>query len=476
MSGGSHEAWSEPVDTSKKTKKQTNNRGPESESRRGLPSGMSPAQFLLFYLKRYKEKAGIKDKVSSAKMNPSKVLSSLKTTEEKLAKLEEERNRFQTQDMRLFNEWKKEACARELSKQNKAIEEHKLLLEELRKLEEEYRKLVSSTKNASGNSQRKKKRSPEEYFEDFLRKQFGESDDTGEDSDFDESIGDDEDYSRHKEHFEGNRGEFNFPLFYETTGWTEDFLREVSRLSNRDRKSFISHFYNELVEKEQGLNFYDFYSLTNRHAERLFDLDEERALNVAFQSGDTASQIKIHYRKLMRELHPDLRADAPPTDFEKELFNKVQGAYDNQDLAGLKRSEIDLALFRGKLDADADPRLLKKLQQEKAEKLREVKKDIVKMKKNVEWNFESRSHDEKQGLATEISEEIIGHTREILSHRHLIMRDIKMLSMQIKLMAEKTKNKSNSTAQKHSTQTPKNEVPPSSESIKFHEEMDSFFG
>lgn len=425
MSGGSAGGWTEQVGATPNAKKSKNG---------DLPLGMSPAQFLLFYIRKYKEQVGIKDKAEAKSINPGKVLQSLKNTEKKIKQLDEERNRFQTQDVRLYAEWKKGACAKELETLNLAVEGRKAAIEELRKLEQEYKEMVEASEQAAHRvSGKAKKQDREDELEDLINQMFSEGeDDEGDDDSFDNDGGfgfsdfDDDPTGKYKDHFEGKFNEINFLLFYETTGWTEDFLREVSKLPKTHRKKFVSVFHAELVSS-QGGDLYSFYILVNRHADRLLELDEALELNLALQSGDTTAQIRIYHRKLVRELHPDLRGENPPKEFEKDLFTKVQEAYERADLAGLKRAEIDLALFRGKVSDDADPRLLKKLQQEKAEALKKLRKDLTKMKKNVEWNFEARSHAEKQSIKTEIKNQIKMETFEATLHKQWIKEEIKRL-------------------------------------------------
>jgi hypothetical protein len=486
MSGGSSEEWSDPIFKSKKTEKnpfyefiRLKNAPPKADTKTGLPPGMTPAKFLLFFLEQFKKEAGIKDKsTTAAKLNPTKILQSLKGTEEKLKSLEEERNRFQTQDMRLFDEWKKEACAKELAKLNTVIDEHKALIEEVRALDVEYRAILDKKPEKTSKAKQRAK-SAEDDFEEFLKKAFSDLDDEEDAEDSDDEDTDFHSENKRKNDFDD--GEFlgpnqiNFQLFYKTTGWTEDFLREVSKLSKKSRRQFIEHFFYQLVAHNSMSNFYEFFALTNSHAESLLELDEEKELNSALQSGDTSSQVKIHYRKLMRELHPDLRgADTAPSDFEKELFITVQSAYESGNLAGLKRAEVDLALFRGKVDASTDPKLLKKLQQEKAEKLKSVQSDLRKMKKNVEWDFQSKSEEEKAWIKTEIVEDITHQTKQIASEKQWIRRDIQMLKDRIRMLTGKQAKTARRAKPKEGAHV--QEKPPASpESQKFHDELNSIY-
>jgi hypothetical protein len=487
MSGGSSEEWSDPIFKSKKTEKnpfdeflRLKNAPPKADTKTGLPPGMTPAKFLLFFLDQFKKEAGIKDKpATAAKLNPTKILQSLKGTEEKLKSLEEERNRFQTQDMRLFDEWKKAACAKELARLNAVIDEHKVLIDEVKKLDAEYRAILNKKPQSPKTSKHTATEvddGDEDDFEDFVRRVFfneSEGEDDAEETEFHSEKESREDYD--DEGFSGPN-QINFQLFYKTTGWTEAFLREVSKLSKKARRQFIEHFFYQLVAHNSMSNFYEFFALTNSHAERLLELDEEKELDSALQTGDTSSQIKIHYRKLMRELHPDLRgAESPPSDLEKELFTTVQSAYERGDLAGLKRAEIDLALFRGKIDASTDPKLLKKLQQEKAEKLKVVQSDLRKMKKNVEWDFQSKSEEEKSWIKTEIAEDITYQTKQITSEKQWIRRDIQMLKDRIRMLTGKP-TKTVRRAKPKESVTLQEKPPASPESQKFHDELNSIYG
>ena len=397
----------------------------------------NPKKFLSDFLNSFKMLAGIEDldPEKIQKIDPQKILKSLKTTEQKLSKLEEARNRFHTDDIRSFEEWKKQSCADELAKLSLAIAARESAFNELKALQKKFEELHQPKKNiAEANNLEEDDTDDDFNFTDF--------DDSIDDGNYFEGDEEENDEDNHGE-FKGSIGEINFVMFYKITGWDEDFLRQITKLASKDRKEFVAFFYNELIAgNDPRANFYEFFALVDSHANRLLELDEDKEMLSAVKSGDINAQIKHYYRKLMMKLHPDLRGDNPPTETEKNIFLKVQIAYKASDLAGLQRAEIDFALFRGKLDSSADPRLLKKLQDEKSSDLKTLQKDMRQIKKNIEWDFSSKSTEERRYIKSHVTNEIFHQFREAMAHRSWIQHEIQQLNKRLNKVSSKEHRKS----------------------------------
>ena len=126
--------------------------------------------------------------------------------------------------------------------------------------------------------------------------------------------------------------------------------------------------------------FWEKYKEFSRRAEESQDYEKKR--NSTDAEGSIEQKCRSLYRKLMKQLHPDIHLDLGER--EKELFNRANTAYEERDLRVLQ--EID-AMLGG--DDEFISELLDELQKEKErilEMIRNVRAEIRSMKEQYPYN------------------------------------------------------------------------------------------
>ena len=101
---------------------------------------------------------------------------------------------------------------------------------------------------------------------------------------------------------------------------------------NRDEKPDV-----ELIEKSIAKKFEEYFKRINEEARK-----QKEAENLTLMDENDAKKLTDLHRALVKKLHPDLNPQQ--TEEEKELFLKVQSAYDLKDLTALERIMINLEL------------------------------------------------------------------------------------------------------------------------------------
>ena len=135
------------------------------------------------------------------------------------------------------------------------------------------------------------------------------------------------------------------------------------------------------------------------------------------------------YRKLVHRLHPDLHPDQ--TEWERELFLKVQQAYEDRDLERLRALEKELDA--GMSSASVDNETIEEWE-ERVAKLKElievVKKEIEQLENSFPFTYRQKLYD-MEWIATQ-REEIKVRIEKLKKERDWLQQLVDLLSKEDK--------------------------------------------
>ena len=139
--------------------------------------------------------------------------------------------------------------------------------------------------------------------------------------------------------------------------------------------------------------------------------------------------LKRLYRKLVHRLHPDLHPDQ--TEWERELFLKVQQAYEDRDLERLRALEKELDA--GMSSASVDNETIEEWE-ERVAKLKElievVKKEIEQLENSFPFTYRQKLYD-MEWIATQ-REEIKVRIEKLEKERDWLQQLVDLLSKEDK--------------------------------------------
>lgn len=144
-----------------------------------------------------------------------------------------------------------------------------------------------------------------------------------------------------------------------------------------------------LIEHKLQQQFEEYQQKIKQEAERL--AAAKKYLNSGFLNEYEAQQLKSVYRLLVRKLHPDLNPEQ--TNYERELFLRVQAAYDLCDLNTL--NEILLLLNNDKGEAEhTEVPDLSAVVNHLTNMLKTIQQKIAKLNDSFPFIYREKLHDE----------------------------------------------------------------------------------
>jgi hypothetical protein len=121
-------------------------------------------------------------------------------------------------------------------------------------------------------------------------------------------------------------------------------------------------------------------------------------------SSENKKSIKSLYRQLAKRLHPDKNANGG--NFEAELWNDTQSAYEHGDQRQLIHIDLRLRIGTGEPIEKEDTPNLRTLVDHLSADSENLRDDIYGYKRHPAWNFLQKSEKERQQIAHEMSHDI----------------------------------------------------------------------
>ncbi len=195
----------------------------------------------------------------------------------------------------------------------------------------------------------------------------------------------------------------------------EEFYQSAFEAFAGPKKKWRSrHFtYEQAYEEFKEEVFQQSHSRKEQEEEPSFRHRPLRPAQKQTTEPEASSQIKDHYRKLARKLHPDLNEEHSPK--MTELWYEVQNAYESRDLSRLETLSALCEISDQKFEKIEGISILRKLWIELKKSISQIEKKIRLAKKEKAWDFYKKIQDKNQMnlFAQEIAHELQLQTKEI---------------------------------------------------------------
>ena len=315
----------------------------------------------------------------------------------KIEALQESLERYRVEDTKSFEDWKKQALKRQFDR-----------LDELREAIEEIAKKIRALDGDTPKSKRKK-----HVFEDFTKEENFESKENKEEAGRAEYR---EDY---------NLSRYAWILLHTCLDIIDEELSSelLQKLQPGDLEEFVtmSFFPTPALVLQRKEEVY----LKKRICAYLIDklkLAQKAAQPETMHAADL--ELKMFYWKIAKKLHPDKIVHM--TDIHRKLWDELQAAHAQKDLERIKQVEVQYAFYFEKDKSALSLSDLKIVNAKKKEEIAELKSELKRAQKNVDFGFSDKDDNERRRLASMFKQDMGDRIQEMEEFLCLVKAELSL--------------------------------------------------